>query len=139
MRTISHCRNAAAMKRILMAAIVLNAAASLCALSVLIYRKRGLRHTIITDLFTKVGTGIQPKPLYSAQAVPSPQGFFMIKQARILQANIMSAETELKIDMKKFGLQNLVSKSPARFLHIMMLLTGLLGGIILLVAGILCM
>ena len=62
-RTRSHCRDAATTISILVMAAVLNVVASLSALCVLAYRKRGFRLTIITGLFTKVGTGIQPKPL----------------------------------------------------------------------------
>ncbi|KAG9321349.1 hypothetical protein KVV02_001127 [Mortierella alpina] len=61
--------------------------------------------------------------------------YYVIKHTAILRANILIAEAKLKTNHRAFGLKDLRSASPARFLLIMMQCTGFGGFMILLVAA----
>ncbi|KAF9573876.1 hypothetical protein EC968_007833 [Mortierella alpina] len=63
--------------------------------------------------------------------------YYGLKYTFILRANIIFAETELKAPQAAFGISNLKSRSPARYLFIMMLIIGYGGCATLLFAGLL--
>lgn len=65
--------------------------------------------------------------------------YYGLKYTFILRANIIIAETELKAPQAAFGISNLRSRSPARYLFIMLLIIGYGGCATLLFAGLLCL
>ncbi|KAF9928546.1 hypothetical protein BGZ67_006891 [Mortierella alpina] len=65
--------------------------------------------------------------------------YYGLKYTFILRANIIIAETELKAPRAAFGIGNLKSRSPARFLFIQLQITGFGGCAVTLLAGALCL
>ncbi|KAF9582040.1 hypothetical protein BGW38_000740 [Lunasporangiospora selenospora] len=65
--------------------------------------------------------------------------YYGLKYTFILRANIIIAEAALKAPRAAFGLGNLKSRSPARFLFIQLQITGFGGSAITVLAGALCM
>ncbi|KAG0243787.1 hypothetical protein BGW41_001299 [Actinomortierella wolfii] len=65
--------------------------------------------------------------------------YYGLKYTFILRANIIIAEAALKAPKAAFGLGNLRSSSPARFLFIQLQITGFGGCAVTLLAGSLCM
>ncbi|KAF9907241.1 hypothetical protein BX616_000495 [Lobosporangium transversale] len=65
--------------------------------------------------------------------------YYGLKYTFILRANIIIAEAALKAPKAAFGISNLRSSSPARFLFIQLQLTGFGGALVTLLAGSLCM
>ncbi|KAF9437352.1 hypothetical protein BGZ76_001069 [Entomortierella beljakovae] len=65
--------------------------------------------------------------------------YYGLKYTFILQANIIIAEAALKAPKAAFGISNLRSASPARFLFIQLQITGFGGAAATLLAGTLCM
>ncbi|KAF9115189.1 hypothetical protein BGX27_008667 [Mortierella sp. AM989] len=65
--------------------------------------------------------------------------YYGLKYTFILRANIIIAEAALKAPNAAFGISNLRSSSPARFLFIQLQITGFGGAAVTLLAGSLCM
>ncbi|KAF9934381.1 hypothetical protein BGZ67_003862 [Mortierella alpina] len=65
--------------------------------------------------------------------------YYGLKYTFILRANIIIAEAALKAPKAAFGISNLRSASPARFLFIQLQITGFGGAAVTLLAGSLCM
>ncbi|KAF9397063.1 hypothetical protein BGX21_009298, partial [Mortierella sp. AD011] len=65
--------------------------------------------------------------------------YYGLKYTFILRANIIIAEAALKAPKVAFGISNLRSSSPARFLFVQLQITGFCGALVTLVAGLLCM
>ncbi|KAF8931066.1 hypothetical protein BGZ58_007832 [Dissophora ornata] len=65
--------------------------------------------------------------------------YYGLKYTFILRANIIIAEAALRAPQAAFGISNLRSKSPARFLFIQLQITGFGGSAVTLLAGSLCM
>ncbi|KAF9178701.1 hypothetical protein BGZ50_007535 [Haplosporangium sp. Z 11] len=65
--------------------------------------------------------------------------YYGLKYTFILRANIIIAETALKAPRAAFGIGNLKSRSPARFLFIQLQITGFGGCAVTVLAGTLCM
>ncbi|KAG0364409.1 hypothetical protein BC939DRAFT_500631 [Gamsiella multidivaricata] len=65
--------------------------------------------------------------------------YYGLKYTFILRANIIIAEAALKAPRAAFGIGNLRSSSPARFLFIQLQITGFMGSAVTLLAGTLCM
>jgi hypothetical protein len=65
--------------------------------------------------------------------------YYGLKYTFILRANIILAEAALKAPRAAFGIGNLRSASPARFLFIQLQITGFGGSAVTLLAGTLCM
>ncbi|KAF8945404.1 hypothetical protein BGZ47_002695 [Haplosporangium gracile] len=65
--------------------------------------------------------------------------YYGLKYTFILRANIILAEAALKAPQAAFGIGNLRSASPARFLFIQLQITGFGGSAVTLLAGTLCM
>lgn len=65
--------------------------------------------------------------------------YYGLKYTFILRANIILAEAALKAPRAAFGIGNLRSASPARFLFIQLQITGFGGSAVTLLAGSLCM
>lgn len=65
--------------------------------------------------------------------------YYGLKYTFILRANIIIAETALKAPRAAFGIGNLKSRSPARFLFIQLQITGFGGCAVTVLAGSLCM
>ncbi|KAG0201415.1 hypothetical protein BGX33_010332 [Mortierella sp. NVP41] len=65
--------------------------------------------------------------------------YYGLKYTFILRANIIIAETALKAPRAAFGIGNLKSRSPARFLFIQLQITGFGGCAVTILAGTLCM
>ncbi|KAF9910438.1 hypothetical protein EC991_006488 [Linnemannia zychae] len=65
--------------------------------------------------------------------------YYGLKYTFILRANIILAEAALKAPRAAFGIGNLRSSSPARFLFIQLQITGFGGSAVTLLAGTLCM
>ncbi|KAG0211769.1 hypothetical protein BGX33_004084 [Mortierella sp. NVP41] len=65
--------------------------------------------------------------------------YYGLKYTFILRANIILAEAALKAPRAAFGIGNLRSSSPARFLFIQLQITGFGGSAVTLLAGSLCM
>ncbi|KAG0263511.1 hypothetical protein BG011_008682 [Mortierella polycephala] len=65
--------------------------------------------------------------------------YYGLKYTYILQANIIIAEAALKAPKAAFGISNLKSSSPARFLFVQLQITGFGGAAVTLLAGSLCM
>ncbi|KAF9366921.1 hypothetical protein BGX34_000040 [Mortierella sp. NVP85] len=65
--------------------------------------------------------------------------YYGLKYTFILRANIIIAEAALKAPKAAFGISNLRSSSPARFLFIQLQITGFGGSAATLLAGSLCM
>ncbi|KAF9282926.1 hypothetical protein BGZ68_005655 [Mortierella alpina] len=65
--------------------------------------------------------------------------YYGLKYTFILRANIIIAEAELKAPRAAFGIGNLKSRSPARFLFIQLQITGFGGCAVTLLAGALCL
>ncbi|KAF9181367.1 hypothetical protein BGZ51_005505 [Haplosporangium sp. Z 767] len=65
--------------------------------------------------------------------------YYGLKYTYILQANIIIAEAALKAPKAAFGISNLKSSSPARFLFVQLQITGFGGSAVTLLAGSLCM
>ncbi|KAI1302131.1 hypothetical protein EDD11_005724 [Mortierella claussenii] len=65
--------------------------------------------------------------------------YYGLKYTFILRANIIIAEAALRAPKAAFGISNLRSASPARFLFIQLQITGFGGSAITLLAGSLCM
>lgn len=65
--------------------------------------------------------------------------YYGLKYTFILRANIIIAETALKAPRAAFGIGNLKSRSPARFLFIQLQITGFGGCAVTALAGTLCM
>ncbi|KAF9580866.1 hypothetical protein BGW38_002324, partial [Lunasporangiospora selenospora] len=61
--------------------------------------------------------------------------YYGLKYTFILRANIIIAETALKAPRAAFGLGNLISRSPARFLFIQLQITGFGGCAVTVLAG----
>ncbi|KAF9425303.1 hypothetical protein BGZ94_007672 [Podila epigama] len=64
--------------------------------------------------------------------------YYGLKYTFILRANIIIAETALKAPRAAFGIKNLKSSSPARFLFIQLQITGFGGAAVTILAGTLC-
>ncbi|KAG0243756.1 hypothetical protein BGX31_010225 [Mortierella sp. GBA43] len=64
--------------------------------------------------------------------------YYGLKYTFILRANIIIAETALKAPRAAFGIGNLKSRSPARFLFIQLQITGFGGCAVTVLAGTLC-
>ncbi|KAF8925396.1 hypothetical protein BGZ58_000838 [Dissophora ornata] len=64
--------------------------------------------------------------------------YYGLKYTFILRANIIIAEAALKAPRAAFGIGNLKSRSPARFLFIQLQITGFGGCVISALAGLLC-
>ncbi|KAG0252104.1 hypothetical protein BG011_007201 [Mortierella polycephala] len=64
--------------------------------------------------------------------------YYGLKYTFILRANIIIAETALKAPRAAFGIGNLKSRSPARFLFIQLQITGFGGCAVTVLAGSLC-
>ncbi|KAI9235896.1 MAG: hypothetical protein BYD32DRAFT_437926 [Podila humilis] len=65
--------------------------------------------------------------------------YYGLKYTFILRANIIIAEAALKAPRAAFGIGNLKSRSPARFLFIQLQITGFGGCAVTVLAGTLCM
>ncbi|KAF9363086.1 hypothetical protein BGX34_004904 [Mortierella sp. NVP85] len=65
--------------------------------------------------------------------------YYGLKYTFILRANIIVAETALKAPRAAFGIGNLKSRSPARFLFIQLQITGFGGCAVTVLAGSLCL
>ncbi|KAG0310028.1 hypothetical protein BGZ99_000713 [Dissophora globulifera] len=65
--------------------------------------------------------------------------YYGLKYTFILRANIIIAETALKAPRAAFGIGNLNSRSPARFLFIQLQITGFGGCAVTVLAGSLCL
>ncbi|KAF9999101.1 hypothetical protein BGZ80_006816 [Entomortierella chlamydospora] len=65
--------------------------------------------------------------------------YYGLKYTFILRANIIIAEAALKAPKVAFGISNLRSSSPARFLFVQLQITGFGGALVTLIAGLLCM
>ncbi|KAF9941596.1 hypothetical protein BGZ65_002471, partial [Modicella reniformis] len=65
--------------------------------------------------------------------------YYGLKYTFILRANIIIAEAALRAPQAAFGIGNLKSRSPARFLFIQLQITGFGGCAVTLLAGTLCM
>ncbi|KAG0079096.1 hypothetical protein BGZ93_003279, partial [Podila epicladia] len=65
--------------------------------------------------------------------------YYGLKYTFILRANIIIAEAALRAPKAAFGISNLKSSSPARFLFIQLQITGFGGAAVTLLAGSLCM
>ncbi|KAG0305078.1 hypothetical protein BGZ98_004635 [Dissophora globulifera] len=65
--------------------------------------------------------------------------YYGLKYTFILRANIIIAEAALKAPRAAFGISNLRSSSPARFLFVQLQITGFGGSAVTLLAGSLCM
>ncbi|KAG0210648.1 hypothetical protein BGX28_009074 [Mortierella sp. GBA30] len=65
--------------------------------------------------------------------------YYGLKYTFILRANIIIAEAELNAPRAAFGIGNLKSRSPARFLFIQLQITGFGGCAVTLLAGALCL
>ncbi|KAG0348170.1 hypothetical protein BG004_005826 [Podila humilis] len=65
--------------------------------------------------------------------------YYGLKYTFILRANIIIAEAALRAPKAAFGIGNLKSSSPARFLFIQLQITGFGGAAVTLLAGSLCM
>ncbi|KAF8931287.1 hypothetical protein BGZ58_007719 [Dissophora ornata] len=65
--------------------------------------------------------------------------YYGLKYTFILRANIIIAETALKAPRAAFGIGNLKSRSPARFLFIQLQITGFGGCAVTILAGTLCL
>ncbi|KAF9361071.1 hypothetical protein BGX26_006159 [Mortierella sp. AD094] len=65
--------------------------------------------------------------------------YYGLKYTFILRANIIIAETALRAPRAAFGISNLRSSSPARFLFVQLQITGFGGAVVTLIAGLLCM
>ncbi|KAF9997917.1 hypothetical protein BGZ79_008393 [Entomortierella chlamydospora] len=62
-RVASDCRDADFVKYMLISSAVAHFIAAVIGIWLLIYRNRGFNMKIVTELYTKVGTGIRPKPM----------------------------------------------------------------------------
>ncbi|GJJ75138.1 hypothetical protein EMPS_07496 [Entomortierella parvispora] len=65
--------------------------------------------------------------------------YYGLKYTFILRANIIIAEQALKAPRAAFGIGNLISRSPARFLFIQLQITGFGGSAVMILAGFLCL
>ncbi|KAG0044419.1 hypothetical protein BGZ83_010348 [Gryganskiella cystojenkinii] len=65
--------------------------------------------------------------------------YYGLKYTFILRANIIIAEQALKAPRAAFGIGNLISRSPARFLFIQLQITGFGGCAVMIIAGTLCL
>ncbi|KAF9928751.1 chitin deacetylase [Linnemannia zychae] len=61
--------------------------------------------------------------------------YYGLKYTFILRANIIIAEAELKAPRSTFGIGNLKSRSPARFLFVQLQITGFGGSAVAIIAG----
>ncbi|KAG0246229.1 hypothetical protein BGX31_003694 [Mortierella sp. GBA43] len=62
-RSATDCRDADFIRSLLITSTIMHGLTFMFAIWLLIYRNRGLNSKIVTELFTKVGNGVRPKPM----------------------------------------------------------------------------
>ncbi|CAO3569441.1 unnamed protein product [Mortierella alpina] len=153
-RSVADCKDPGFMKATLIACAVLHLLVGAYGIWVLRYRNGGFKNSIVTNVFIVQRNNIRPRPaqghLETAAILESVHYtvfgvqeyawslvvlYYGLKFTFVLRAHITATEARDHIPPKTFGLRDLKSGSPARYLLIMVKITVAARGAILLFGG----